>query len=153
MNALKNLYEEVRADVIALADPLIEQSQKILQARGDFLPQAAVLTSEGGVTLVGAMTGSRNGVANTEQVLAMLHNGLRQMAREKVLSAIGIVENAAVRRDGQPMRVIHVLVEHERGLTVAMMLPYLRNEDGTYAYGEPFVLPSEPQLKVWPAAT
>jgi hypothetical protein len=151
MTSLRDLYDEIRGDVIALADPLIEQSQKLLEARADFLPQAAVLTPEGTVTLVGAMTGSKDGAANAEQVLSMLHGGLRQMAREKVLSAIGIVENAAVRRDGQPMRVIHVLVEHERGLTVAMMLPYLRNQDGTYAYGEPFVLPSEPQLKVWPA--
>jgi hypothetical protein len=152
VNELRDLYNELKGDVIAVADPLFEHAQKGLEARGDFLPQAAVLSPDGKVTLIGAMTGSKNGAANAAQVLAMLRNGLRQMAREKVLSAIGIAQNAAVTKDGQPMRVVRVLLEHERGLTVALMLPYIRNEDGSYAYGEAFVLPAEPELKVWPSA-
>jgi hypothetical protein len=92
MSSLSDLYAELKTDVVALADPLFEHSQKRLQARDDFLPHAALLDTDGKVVLIGAMTGSKDGHANSNQILPMLHGGLRQMSREKVLVAIGIAE-------------------------------------------------------------
>jgi hypothetical protein len=93
MTSVTDLYSELKGDVVAIADPLFEHCQQGLRSRGAFLPHAAVLNAEGKVTLVGAMTGSKDGFANTAQVLAMLHGGLRQMSREKVLVAVGVAEN------------------------------------------------------------
>jgi hypothetical protein len=148
MTSLTDLYQELKGDVVALADPLFEQSQNRLQASDEFLPHAAVLTAEGKVVMLGAMTGTRGGSANAAQVLAMVHSGLRQMSREKVLVAVGVAEQVYVERGEEPVSAIQVLLEHERGLTVAMYLPYWKVE-GACAFGEAFVTPAAPALNLW----
>jgi hypothetical protein len=150
MSSLSDLYAELKADVVAIADPLIEQSQKRLQARDDFLPHAALLSAEGKVVLMGAMTGSRDGQANAAHIMPMLLNGVRQVSREKVLVAIGIAENVSLTRGDMPMQAIKVLLEHERGLNVAMFLPFHKAESGEYYFGEAFVTPAQPALNLWP---
>jgi hypothetical protein len=150
MSSLADLYAELKADVIAIADPLFEQSQKQLQARDDFLPHAAVLDAEGKVVVMGAMTGSRDGQARADHILPMLLNGIRQVSREKVLVAIGIAENVSLTRGEMPMQAIKVLLEHERGLIVAMFLPFHKAEGGEYYFGEAFVMPAPPALNLWP---
>lgn len=150
MRSHADLYTELKADVVAIADPLIEQSQKRLQARDDFLPHAAVLSAEGKVVLMGAMTGSRDGQASASHILPMLANGIRQLSREKVLVAVGIAENVSLMRGEMPLQAIKVLLEHERGLTVAMFLPFHKSEGGEYYFGEAFVTPATPALKLWP---
>ena len=149
MSSLSELYNELKTDVIAIADPLFEQSQKRLEARDDFLPHGAVLNAEGRVIVLGAMTGSKDGQATAAQILPMLQNGIRQMSREKVLVAIGIAENVSLTRGDMPLQAIKVLLEHERGLTVALFLPF-HKADGGYYYGEAFVTPAHPSLNLWP---
>jgi hypothetical protein len=150
MSSLAELYAELKTDVVAIADPLFEHSQKRLQATGEFLPHAAVLDAEGKVVVIGAMTGSKNGQANALQILPMVHAGIRQMSREKVLVAFGIAQNVTLTRGDSPMPAIKVQLEHERGLSVALFLPFYRSEQGEYYFGESFVTPINPELKLWP---
>ncbi len=150
MTSVADLYEELRAEVVALADPLFEHCRQALRARGAFLPHAAVLNAEGRITLMGAMTGSKDGFANSAQVLAMLHGGLRQLSREKVLVAVAVAVNHSGVRANQPIQAIKVLFEHERGLSVAMFLPFQKDHLGVYAFGESFVVPVSPEVKLWP---
>lgn len=149
MNRLAELYDELKADVAALADPLFDHSQKRLQAAGDFLPHAATLCPEGKVVMMGAMTGTRGGQANSEFVLSLVVKGIRQVSREKVLTAAAIAENVSLMRGGMPLQAIKVLVEHERGLAVAMFLPYHHTDGGEYYFGEAFVTPAPAVLKLW----
>jgi hypothetical protein len=149
MSDLATLYAEVKGDVVALADPLFEQSRKSLQLRDDFLPSAAVMSADGRVVVLGAMTGTKGGAATAEQVLAMLQSGIRQMSRERVLTAIAISQLVFVTRANEPVQAIRVLVEHERGLAVAMNQPFWKI-DGEYSYGEAFVTPAAPPLNLWP---
>lgn len=151
MNNVAELYAELKADVVTVADPLFEHCRQGLRARGAFLPHAAVLNAEGRVTLMGAMTGSKDGFANSGQVLAMLHDGIRQLSREKVLVAVAVAENYAGTRANQPMQAIKVTFEHERGLAVSMFLPFQKTEYGVYHFGESFVVPVAPALRLWPA--
>jgi hypothetical protein len=151
MSSVAELYAELKTDVVALADPLFEHCRQGLRARGAFLPHAAVLNAEGRVTLVGAMTGTKDGFANGAQVVTMLHGGLRQMSREKVLVAVAVAENFSGTRANQPMQAIKVLIEHERGLTVALFQPFNKDPYGVYVFGDPFITPLAPQLKLWPA--
>ena len=150
MSSLAELYAELKSDVVAIADPLFEHSQKRLQATGDFLPHAAVLNSDGKVVLIGAMTGSKNGQANAVHILPMVHGGIRQMSREKVLVAFGIAQNVTLTRGDMPMQAIKVQLEHERGLTVALFLPFHKAAEGEYYFGESFVTPANPDLNLWP---
>lgn len=151
MRSLSDLYNELKTDVVAIADPLFEHSQKGLQARDDFLPHGAVLDTDGKVVLLGAMTGTRGGQANAAQIMPMLHKGIRQMSREKVVVAVGIAENVSLTRGDMPMQAVKVLLEHERGLTVAMFLPFHKADSGEYYFGEAFVTPAHPALDLWPA--
>ena len=151
MNHVAQLYEELKSDVVALADPLFDHCRQGLRARGAFLPHAAALNAEGGVTLVGAMTGSKDGFANGAQVIAMLHGGLRQMSREKVLVAIAVAEGYSGLRANQPLQAIKVAIEHERGLAVALFLPFQKDDYGVYSFGESFVVPVKPELGLWTA--
>ena len=150
MSSLADLYAELKNDVVAIADPLFEHSRKRLQARDDFLPHAAVLGADGKVVLMGAMTGSKDGQASASHILPMLLNGIRQVAREKVLVAVGLAENVSLTRGETPMQAIKVLLEHERGLNVAMFLPFHKGDTGDYWFGEAFVTPAPPELKLWP---
>jgi hypothetical protein len=150
LSCLADLYAVLMADVVAIADPLFDQSRKRLQAKDDFLPHAALLSAEGKVVLMGAMTGSRDGQASAEHILPMLLNGVRQVSREKVLTAIGIAENVSLTRGDTSMQAIKVLLEHERGLTVAMFLPFHKADTGEYHFGEAFVTPAPPALNLWP---
>jgi len=150
MSSLADLYAELKADVVAIADPLFEHSQNRLRARDDFLPHAAVLGSDGKVVLMGPMTGSRDGQADASYILPMLVNGIRQVSREKVLVAAGIAENVSLHRGEMPMQAIKVLLEHERGLNVALFLPFHKADGGEYYFAEPFVTPAPPALKLWP---
>ena len=149
MSSLADLYAELKDDVVAIADPLFEHSRTSLQGRDFFLPHSAVLTPEGKISLLGAMTGSKGGHANAPQVLQMIHRGLRQMSREKVLVAVGVATQVTLTRGEQPMTAIQVLLEHERGLTVALTLPFHRDDEGHYFFGEAFVTPAEPELNLW----
>ncbi len=149
MSDLAALYAEVKGDVVALADPLFEQSRKALQVRDDILPSAAVLSAEGRVVVLGAMTGTQGGAATGPQVLAMLQAGIRQMSRERVLTAFAIAQLVYVTRANEPVQAVQVLVEHERGLNVALHLPYWKI-DGENVYGEAFVTPAAPALRLWP---
>ena len=48
MTKIQDLYADIKPDLGAIADPLIELSGRFLRERGNFLPHAAVLTEEGG---------------------------------------------------------------------------------------------------------
>jgi hypothetical protein len=150
MSSLAELYAELKSDVVAIADPLFEHSRKRLEASDDFLPHAAVLNTDGKVVLIGAMTGSRNGQANAGHILPMVHAGIRQMSREKVLVAFGIAQNVTLTRGDMPMQAIKVQLEHERGLSVALFLPFYKSKEGEYYFGESFVAPANPELNLWP---
>jgi hypothetical protein len=52
-------------------------------------------------------------------------------------------------RGEQALTAIRVLLEHERGLNVAMLLPFQRDDEGRYSFGEAFVTPADPELSLW----
>ena len=96
MTTQEVLYAEVKPDISTVATPLFEVSERCLRDMGNFLPHAAVLTEEGKVEIVGAVPDSKDGYADSTQVLPLLHDGLRAMAKEKALVAIGIAENVTI---------------------------------------------------------
>ena len=144
-----DLYAIVKPDLGALASPLVERSEKLLRERGDFLPHAAVLTSEGKVTMVGAMCNTLDGFANSWHILPMLYDGLRAMANEKDLLAVGVAECVNEIPGVETTRAIKILVEHQRAFTIVFYLPFTQDSEGQYAFGKTLSLQAEPQVKVW----
>jgi hypothetical protein len=147
MTDQRALYAELKPSMEAVALPLFDFSKQCLRDWGNFLPHAAVLTSEGTIELVGAH-GEHEDTTSTE-VLPLLHGGLRALAKEKALSAIGVAENVTVTLGSQsPTMAVKVLFEHQRGLTVALYLPF-EELAGGYEFGAIFTKLANPEVGVW----
>ena len=143
----EELYGEIKPDVRALAQPLFELSEKALRERGSFLPHAAALT-EGKVRLVGAMCNTAAGVANSTHIMPLLRQGLRSMAHERPVTAIGVAETVTTTPDGQaPSQAIKVLLEHHRGLTMALYLPFAQDTSGDIKFGSTLSMFVPPRMR------
>lgn len=149
MDKSPELFAAIRPDLVALADPLAERSEKLLRERGDFLPHAAVLTGEGKVTMVGAMCSTPKGFANAWHILPMLHDGLRSMANERQLRAVAIAECVEEIPGIAKTRAIKVHVEHQRVYTIAFYLPFSQDAEGQYIFENSISVQAEPEIKVW----
>jgi hypothetical protein len=150
MSDMDDLYAELKPAIGALANPLFEMSQKFLRELGNFLPHGAVLTREGEIQLVAADPGGKDGQSTSTEVLPLLHEGLRFHAGDKGAQAIGVAENVTVTLEGSAStQAIKVLFEHERGLTVALYLPFKKRFIRGFAFGETFSMLATPEVCAW----
>ena len=150
MTSRDDLYTELKPDIDLITSPLFEASETFLRKYDNFLPHAAILTGEGTVELVGAVPDTQNDLTTSTVVLPQLHAGLRNLAGERPLKAIGIAENVTVTLEGKkPTKAIKVLFEHKRGLTVALYLPYQKKLLHGYDFGTPIAIPAEPETNAW----
>jgi hypothetical protein len=92
-----------------------------------------------------------NETTNSTEVLPLLHEGLRASAQEKNdLVAIGVAENVTVTPDGQPStEAIKVLLEHKRGLVVALYLPFKKKILRGYSFGQAFTVAASGEVNAW----
>jgi hypothetical protein len=142
------LYLELKPDVVALATPLFEISEKFVASRGSFLPHGGALAENGEVVLVAGAPPSD--WTNSTEVLPLIHAGLRVSVRERLCTAVAVAESVTVTPPGQrPTTAIKVLFEHRRGLCVAMYLPFKKKVFGGYSFGPPFTVPATPEVKPW----
>jgi len=141
------LYSELKPDIVALASPLFELSERFLKARDNFLPHGAVLTDEGQVNLVTGVP--ENDRTNSIEVLPVLHDALRQSARTGV-KALALAENVTVTPEGgKTTDAIKVLFEHQRGLAIALYLPFKKRFLRGYEFGESFSVAAAPEVNAW----
>ena len=152
MSTPQELYAALKAEMAALAEPLFEFSGQCLQERGNFLPHGAILKQDGEVELVAAAPDGSDKTTSIE-VLPLLHGGLRSIAKQKQAVATAVAENVTVTPDGgQPTQAIKVLFEHQRGLTVALYLPFSKRFLRGYAFGDTFSLLARPEVNAWGAS-
>lgn len=151
MSTQAEIYAAVKGDLGALARPLFEKSEQLLRDRGDFLPHAAVLTADGRVSLLGAMCNTKDGFANSWHILPLVHDGLRSMAAERELAAVGVAERVDTIPGAGAARAVKVLLEHQRGLAIAFYMPILRDEQDQVAFGNMVTLFAESEVNAWSA--
>ena len=152
MSTQAEIYAAVRGDLGALARPLFEKSEQLLRERGDFLPHAAVLTPEGRVSLLGAMCNTKDGFANSWHILPLVHDGLRSMAAEREIAAVGVAERVDAIPGAGATHAVKVLLEHQRGLAIAFYMPIVRDEMDRVAFGRMITLFTESEVNAWRAA-
>ena len=146
------LYDALRDDVAAVADPLFDLSKTLLQKHGNFLPHGLVLRDEGKDTMVGAVENNGTGTSTSTQILPLVHAGLRQQAQKGGVRAIGVAENVTATREGDPpTAAVKVLLEHRTGLCVALYFPFRKRFLFGYEFGKPFTVPAQPEVKPWGA--
>jgi hypothetical protein len=143
------IYAAVKGELGALARPLFEKSEQLLRERGDFLPHAAVLSPDGKVSLLGAMCLTGEGFANSWHILPMVHDGLRSMAFERDLAAVGVAERVDAIPGAGAIRAIKVLLEHQRGLAIAFYMPFQKAQTGEFDFGKMVTLFTESEVNAW----
>jgi hypothetical protein len=145
----EELYSDLKPDIAALATPLFELSEKFVWNRGNFLPHGGALKEGGEVILIAGAPPSD--WTNATKVLPLVHDGLRASVREYLCSAVAVAESVTVTVPGQgPTTAIKILLEHRRGLCVAMYLPFNKRKlFGGYSFGPPFTVPASPEVHPW----
>jgi len=150
MTTLNDLYRDLKPDVEAVAVPLFESSERLLRELGNFLPHGVLLTESGEVRHVSAVPDAATDQTSSIEVLPVLHNGLRQAARESSVRAVGVAENVTVTPEGgRPTKAIKVLLEHRQGLNVALYRPFKRRFFRGYSFGNPFSVLVQPEINAW----
>jgi hypothetical protein len=108
-----------------------------------------VLTPEGRVSLLGAMCNTKDGFANSWHILPMVHDGLRSMAGERDLLAVGVAERVDAIPGGGAVHAVKVLLEHQRGLAIAFFMPIVRDDMDKIAFGKMVTLFTESEVNAW----
>jgi hypothetical protein len=153
MPTTEEMYAELKPEIGALANQLFELSELFLRKTGNFLPHGAVLKETGEVQLVAATPDGTKDKTNSVEVLPILHEGLRAQVEAMPCRAVAVAENVTVTQEGQrPTEAIKVLFEHQRGLTVALYLPFKKKFLRGYEFGSPFSKAAEPEVLAWRAS-
>ena len=144
------LFAELKPQIEALADPLFGASETLVRKRGGFLPHGAVLEADGQVRLMMAAPDDLGAPVAPAEVLPRLHEALRADASEHQLMAIAVCEDVTITPPEQKQtKAVKVLVEHRRGLTVALYLPWRRKLFGGYIFGQVIALSAQPEVRPW----
>jgi hypothetical protein len=147
---MDDLYAELKPDIEALAEPLFGASETFVRKRGAFLPHGAALEANRSVRLVMAAPDDLEASVSALEILPRLHEALRATAGETDLLAVAVCEDVTITPAGEKQtRAVKVLVEHRRGLTVALYLPWRRKLFGGCAFGGVVAMPAEAEVHAW----
>ncbi len=147
---MSDLFAELQPHIEALAEPLFGASETFVRKRGEFLPHGAVLDSAGDVHLVMAGHDDPAAPVSAPEILPRLHDALRQSAQEHEVDAVAVCEDVTITPSGEkPTKAVKVLIEHRRGLTLALYLPWKKKMFGGPAFGEVMAVDAEPEVAPW----
>lgn len=147
---MEDTFAELKPQIESLAEPLFGASEVFVRKRGEFLPHGAVLEADGEVRLMMAGPDDLDAPVSPAEVLPRLHDALRADARDHDLAAVAVCEDVTITLAGQkPTKAVKVLVEHRRGLTVAMYLPWKRKRLGGHVFGEVTAMAARPEVQPW----
>jgi hypothetical protein len=150
MTDADKLYAEVKPDIEAVSQPLFEFAEQQLRKRGNFLPHGALLTDQLEVRLVQAGPEPGHDRVDSSEILPLLHQALRAEVQGSPVRALGLAENVTVTpANGRSTKAIKVLIEHSRGFTVALYLPFARKLLGGYTFGETFAAQAKAEVGAW----
>jgi hypothetical protein len=144
----EDLYSELKPDIEAASAPLVEVSQMFIRKRGAFLPHAALLLGSGEV--VPTMAVGPSEVTSSTEVLPLLHEALRRDERKHGIRALAVAEDVTVTpAGGHATRAIKILVEHRRGLTIAVYTPFRKRFLRGHEFQAPFAVLAKPEVCAW----
>jgi hypothetical protein len=151
VSEVEHLYHELRPDIEALASALFPLSEEFIRNQGEFLPHGAVLGGEGKPRLIMALPDFEEPELSCTEVLPLLHEALRDEARkDDELRAVAVCEDVTITPEGEESTAaIKVLVEHRRGLYLALYLPHHPTPSGDRTFGSVFVIPAAPEVLPW----
>jgi hypothetical protein len=146
MADVDELYGELKEELQALSSPLFGFAEQQVRKRGAFLPFGAALERSGEVTLHAATDGDE--VTSSSELLPILHDGLRSAVGQRDSSAVAVCEWVKITPEGgEQTDAVKVLVEHERGLTIAFYVPCRRRALLGWRFDAMFVKSAAPEVR------
>ena len=151
MLSTDDLYTQLKEDIEKLAIPLFDVSEIFVKKKGMFLPHGAALLSNDEVEIVNfAPEGFETRKVSALEVLPGLHIALRETAKSKEVIAVAVAESVEITIErNKKSKAIKVLFEHQKGLTVALYLPWEKSIFGGFKLGEPITIDAEPEICAW----
>lgn len=147
MSDRDSMYRELKGDLQAVAEPLLDFACAQLKKRGAFLPIGAKLTRAGRTDLVAAAPDEED--TTSDAVLPLLIRALNQSAAGS--EAVAFCEWVKIELEDCKLRdAVKVHAQHRRGLSVAFYLPAKKSLFRGWQFGEMLVRPAEPFISVWP---
>jgi hypothetical protein len=147
---LDALYQELQPDLDRISSPLFEFAEQQVRKRGAFLPFGASLNRSGEITFEAA-TGGED-MESAIELLPILHEGIRATVAQGEVSAVAVCEWVKITPEGgKQTDAMKVLVEHERGLTVAFYVPCHKRLLGNWNFEVMFAQSAEPEVRPWKA--
>lgn len=134
------------AELDQVLNVLIPQAKRLLAKDGEFYPFCAFL--EPGVEPAPLKAHGKDEQPTVEEVLARLEAASKGKAQAGEIAAIGICLNAWVTPPdtGERTDAIEVRLEHRDGVAMRVFLPYSKQGDDLFVYGEIFAAKSEPTV-------
>jgi len=125
-------------DLDILLNALLPFAHKMLDQHGEFYPVGASMALEGKVQLAGAVASEEH--PSSTDLISLLEEGFRNLARKRAIRAIAICLDARVVRPGQKEKcdAICVRLEHREGETVEVYQPYRKAKVGKWVYEDIF---------------
>lgn len=145
---METLLRELKPDIETRCGPLFDFAQSQIRKRGAYLPFGATLGEAGQVVLAGA--GPEGDPASTSHVLTLLHRGLRETVGREGALAVAVCEWVRITPTGErETDAIKVLIEHRRGLVVALDLPAHKTLLRRWKFGEIVARPAQAEVCPW----
>lgn len=142
------LYREIQPDLDRIASPLFEFAREQVTKRGAYLPFGSTLNRQGETSMEAATSGAE--LESSIDVLPLLHEGLRAIAARGDVRAVAVCEWVKISPAGQPRTdAIKVLVEHERGLAVALYVPCKKPFLRRWQFGNMIALLVPAEVRPW----
>lgn len=144
------LYKELQPDLDRITSPLFEFAEEQVRKRGAFLPFGAYLKPNGEIVLAAASNGEN--LTSFNEILPILHDGLRATVEQGDVSAIAVCEWVKITPEGgKQTDAMKVLVEHEGGLTIAFYVPCHKRLFSGWIFEGMFARSVDPEVRPWDA--
>lgn len=137
-------------DLNTLFDDLLPLAKRFLAEFGEFYPFASSMAPDGKITSRGASTGDDH--PKSQELINIFTDAFRQLAAEGSLRAAGICFDVRITPPGQADKsdAIQCALEHESGEAANVYVPYTKQGEGEFMYGQVFASRRAPTFFVRP---
>ncbi len=130
-------------DLDELLNHLLPFAIETLQKHGEFYPFGASMRTDSTIATVYAQTGDEH--PPSQDLIDMIVQGLHKQAEHGEIRACGICLDVRTIPPGETEKTDAVCarLEHAQGEAVDVYLPYRKDDDGEFSFGELFAAPAE----------
>ena len=135
--------EAAQNDLDRLADATVAAARNFLDRNGEFIPFPMAIKSDGELALIGLQQPDVPEVPLSQDVI----DGIVELFRDRRDSIRALAIGIDVHIEGEDLDAIEVRLEHREGISLSVLIPYLRDPlDENYEYEEPRAQAGDPAI-------